>query len=183
MLIIRDLKITLGARTLFENASFQVNYGDRVALVGPNGAGKTTLFSIILKEREPDTGTVERDEWTMVGHLPQEAEGQDDETVLDVATGRVDELPQLVNVARGEMRFIGPRPLPASDQRHYTRPCHELRLKGVPGMTGLWQVAGRNERMFEEMCLLDYCYLCNRSAALDLRIIGRTLGLIFHRKV
>ena len=97
MLIIRDLKITLGARTLFENASFQVNYGDRVALVGPNGAGKTTLFSLILKQREPDAGTVERDEWTMVGYLPQEAEGHGDETVLDVATGRVDELPQLEN--------------------------------------------------------------------------------------
>jgi len=97
MLSIRDLKITLGARTLFENASFQVNYGDRVALVGPNGAGKTTLFSLILKQREPDTGTIERDEWTMVGYLPQEAEGHGDETVLDVATGRVDELPQLEN--------------------------------------------------------------------------------------
>ena len=97
MLIIRDLKITLGARTLFENASFQVNYGDRVALVGPNGVGKSTLFSIILKAREPDAGTVERDEWTMVGYLPQEAEGHGDETVLDVATGRVDELPQLEN--------------------------------------------------------------------------------------
>ncbi len=54
MLIIRDLKMTIGARTLFENASFQVNYGERVALVGPNGAGKTTLFSIILKQKEPD---------------------------------------------------------------------------------------------------------------------------------
>lgn len=97
MLQIRDLKITLGARTLFENASFQVNYGDRVALVGPNGAGKTTLFSIILKQREPDFGIVERDEWTMVGYLPQEAEGHGDETVLDVATGRVDELPELEN--------------------------------------------------------------------------------------
>ena len=97
MLIIRDLKITLGARTLFENASFQVNYGDRVALVGPNGAGKSTLFSLILKQREPDAGTVERDEWTMVGYLPQEAEGHGDETVLEVATGRVDELPQLEN--------------------------------------------------------------------------------------
>ena len=42
--------MTLGARVLFENASFQVNYGDRVALVGPNGAGKTTLFSLILKQ-------------------------------------------------------------------------------------------------------------------------------------
>jgi len=66
--------MTFGGRTLFENASFQVNYGERVALVGANGTGKTTLFSIILKEREPDAGTIERDEWTMVGHLPQEGE-------------------------------------------------------------------------------------------------------------
>src|SRR4249920_2378158 len=95
MLIIRDLKITLGARTLFENASFSVNYGERVALVGANGTGKSTLFSIILKQREPDTGVVERDEWTMVGYLPQEGEALGDETVLDVATGRVDELPAL----------------------------------------------------------------------------------------
>ena len=95
MLIIRDLKMTIGGRTLFENASFQVNYGERVALVGPNGAGKTTIFSLILKQKEPDSGTVERDEWTMVGYLPQEAEAQGDETMLDVATGRVEELPQL----------------------------------------------------------------------------------------
>ena len=95
MLTIRDLKMTFGGRTLFENASFQVNYGDRVALVGPNGAGKSTLFSIILKTRQPDAGTVERDEWTMVGYLPQEAEVIGDETVLDVATGKVEELPVL----------------------------------------------------------------------------------------
>src|SRR6201986_4477130 len=95
MLIIRDLKMTFGGRTLFENASFQVNYGERVALVGPNGACKTTLFSLILKQREADAGTIERDEWTMVGHLPQEGEALGDETVLDVATGRVEELPQL----------------------------------------------------------------------------------------
>jgi ATP-binding cassette subfamily F protein 3 len=95
MLIIRDLKMTIGARTLFENASFQVNYGERVALVGPNGAGKTTIFAIILKHQEPDSGAVERDEWTMVGYLPQEAEAHGDETILDIATGRVEELPQL----------------------------------------------------------------------------------------
>ena len=87
--------MTLGRRTLFENASFGVNYGDRVALVGPNGAGKTTLLSLILKQREPDAGSVERDEWTMVGYLPQEGEAHGDETVLDVGTGRVDELPLL----------------------------------------------------------------------------------------
>ena len=87
--------MTLGGRVLFEDASFGVTYGDRVGLVGPNGTGKTTLFSIILKHKEPDSGTVARDEWTMVGHLPQEAEAHGEETILDVATGRVDELPRL----------------------------------------------------------------------------------------
>src|SRR5215210_8299436 len=88
MLTIRDLKMSLGGRTLFENASFTVNHGDRVALVGPNGAGKSTLFSIILKRTVPNEGTVERDEWTMVGYLPQEGEAVGDESVIDVATGR-----------------------------------------------------------------------------------------------
>src|SRR5688572_18325535 len=88
MLTIRDLKMSVGGRTLFENASFQVNYGDRVALVGPNGAGKSTLFSIILKRQVPDEGVVERDEWTMIGYLPQEGEAVGNETVLQVATGR-----------------------------------------------------------------------------------------------
>ena len=100
--------MSLGGRVLFENASFEVNYGERVALVGPNGTGKTTLFSIILKQKEPDSGTVARDEWTMVGHLPQEAKAHGEETILDVATGRVDELPCLEAVARfggGWQRF------------------------------------------------------------------------------
>src|SRR6185369_12697644 len=95
MLTIQYLKLSLGGRTLFEGATFQVNYGERVALVGPNGAGKTTLFSLILKQREPDAGVIKRDEWTLVGHLPQESEALGEETVLDVATGRVDELPRL----------------------------------------------------------------------------------------
>jgi ATP-binding cassette subfamily F protein 3 len=73
----------------------QVNYGECVALVGPNGAGKSTLFSLILHRDDPDAGTIERDEWTMVGYLPQEGEAVGDETVLEVATGRVGELPQL----------------------------------------------------------------------------------------
>ncbi|MES2572236.1 MAG: ATP-binding cassette domain-containing protein, partial [Verrucomicrobiota bacterium] len=95
MLTIRDLKKTVGGRTLFENAAMQVNYGERVALVGPNGAGKSTLFSIILKTDDADTGSVERDEWTMVGYLPQESQVHGDETVMDLATGRAGELPAL----------------------------------------------------------------------------------------
>ncbi|MCC6234104.1 MAG: ABC-F family ATP-binding cassette domain-containing protein, partial [Verrucomicrobiales bacterium] len=95
MLTIRELKMSVGGRVLFEDASLQVTHGDRVALVGPNGAGKSTLFSLILHTREPDSGMIERDPWTMVGYLPQEAEALGDETVLDVATGRVEELPAL----------------------------------------------------------------------------------------
>jgi ATP-binding cassette subfamily F protein 3 len=95
MLTIRKLKKTLGGRTLFENADMQINYGERVALVGPNGAGKSTLFGLILKKDEPDAGTIERDEWTMIGHLAQEGEAIGEETVLDVATGRAGELQKL----------------------------------------------------------------------------------------
>ncbi|MEO6848898.1 MAG: ABC-F family ATP-binding cassette domain-containing protein [Chthoniobacterales bacterium] len=95
MLTIRNLKKTLGGRTLFEKAAMQVNYGERVALVGPNGAGKSTLFSLILKKDTPDEGTIDRDEWTMIGYLAQEGEVLGTETVLDVATGRANELPAL----------------------------------------------------------------------------------------
>ncbi len=93
----------------------------------------------------------------------------------------LDELPQLVNVARGEMRLVGPRPLPASDDGHYTRACHRLRLDGLPGMTGLWQVSGRNALTFDEMCLLDVYYTRNRSLALDVRIAWRTLRLLIQQ--
>src|SRR4051812_45630772 len=88
MLTIRDLKMSVGGRVLFENASFNVTHGDRVALVGPNGAGKSTLFNLILKKLVPDEGVVERDAWTFVGYLPQEGEAVGSETVLDLATGR-----------------------------------------------------------------------------------------------
>jgi ATP-binding cassette subfamily F protein 3 len=95
MLSIRELKMSVAGRTLFENASMQVNYGDRVALVGPNGAGKSTLFSLILKRNVPDEGAIDRDAWTMVGYLPQEGEAIGEETVLEVATGRAGEVPAL----------------------------------------------------------------------------------------
>ena len=64
MLNIRKLTKSVGGRTLFEDASFTVNYSERVALVGPNGAGKSTLFNIILGLDHADKGDVDRDEWT-----------------------------------------------------------------------------------------------------------------------
>ena len=95
MLTIRNLRKSHGGRVLFDSAAMQVNYGDHVALVGPNGAGKSTLFSIILKRDEPDAGTVQRDEWTMIGYLPQEGEAVGDETALDISTGRGGEVQTL----------------------------------------------------------------------------------------
>jgi ATP-binding cassette subfamily F protein 3 len=88
MLTIRKLKKSYGGRILFEGADLQINYGERVALVGPNGAGKSTIFRIILGDEEADKGTVERDEWTLTGFLPQESEDVGDYTVLEIATGR-----------------------------------------------------------------------------------------------
>lgn len=93
----------------------------------------------------------------------------------------IDEWPQLINVMRGEMRLVGPRPLPESDQGHYTRPGHALRLEGLPGMTGLWQVSGRNRLTFDEMCLLDFYYLCHRSVRFDLTLAARTFGVVFQQ--
>ena len=95
MLTIRNLTKSIGGRVLFEDASMTVNYGEKVVLVGPNGAGKTTLFSAILKTTDTDSGTIERDEWTMTGFLPQESEPIGDETIIEVATGRAGELAKL----------------------------------------------------------------------------------------
>ncbi|MBA2744416.1 MAG: ABC-F family ATP-binding cassette domain-containing protein, partial [Chthoniobacterales bacterium] len=98
----------MGGRTLFENATMTVNYGERVALVGPNGAGKSTLFNIILKKDTPDAGAVERDEWTMVGYLPQESAPVGDETVMDVATGRAGRTRKTAARARASSRCQRP---------------------------------------------------------------------------
>ena len=111
MLTIRKLKKTLGGRTLFEEADMQINYAERVALVGPNGAGKSTLFSLILKKDEADAGSIDRDEWTMIGHLAQEGESTGEETVLDVATGRVGELHALERQLK-ELEDAGQTDLP-----------------------------------------------------------------------
>lgn len=86
----------------------------------------------------------------------------------------IDELPQLWNVFRGEMRLVGPRPLPECDQHHYKHQGHQLRVHGLPGITGLWQVSGRNNLTFDEMCLLDSFYLCNASLRLDIRVCCQT---------
>jgi ATP-binding cassette subfamily F protein 3 len=88
MLTVSRLSKSFAGRILFEDASLQVNRGERIALIGPNGAGKTTLFLILLGLDEADTGEVALPRGVRVGFLPQENAPVGDETVLQVATAQ-----------------------------------------------------------------------------------------------
>ncbi len=89
MLTISQVSKAFAGRILFEDASLQVNRGDRVGLVGPNGAGKSTLFSLILGEASPDEGRVSVEKSATIGFLPQEHAPAGEETVLELACGKV----------------------------------------------------------------------------------------------
>ena len=82
----------------------------------------------------------------------------------------VDELPQIINVLRGEMSLIGPRPCTPGEYEQY-QPAQRARVNAVPGLTGLWQVSGKNRTTFEEMIRLDLHYAGHVSLPLDLKII------------
>ncbi len=91
----------------------------------------------------------------------------------------VDELPQLINVIRGEMSLVGPRPLPVAESDQI--PDRYLaRFRVRPGVTGPWQVLGRSEIPFEEMLKLDYTYVTNWTIGDDIKLLIRTLGAISH---
>jgi lipopolysaccharide/colanic/teichoic acid biosynthesis glycosyltransferase len=86
----------------------------------------------------------------------------------------LDELPQLLNVLKGEMSLVGPRPPLAVEVEQY-QPWHKQRISVPPGMTGLWQVSGRSELTFDEMVLLDIYYIEHWSPWLDFTILLRTI--------
>ena len=89
----------------------------------------------------------------------------------------LDELPQLFNVLRGDMSLVGPRPT-SFDARTYTL-WHTARLEAAPGITGLWQISGRNALDFDARLRLDIAYLRHQSLWLDVRILVRTIGCVF----
>jgi lipopolysaccharide/colanic/teichoic acid biosynthesis glycosyltransferase len=98
----------------------------------------------------------------------------------------VDELPQLINVLRGEMSLVGPRPCTPYEFDLFA-PRHKRRCEAPPGLTGLWQVSGKNRTTFEEMINLDLYYAEHKSLWLDLKIIVLTvpaiLALVWEMKV
>jgi len=89
----------------------------------------------------------------------------------------LDELPQLLNVIRGEMSLVGPRPL-IPDENRFVKDWAQKRLELRPGMTGLWQVLGRNDIPFDEMVRLDYLYVNTWSLWNDVRLMARTLPAV-----
>jgi lipopolysaccharide/colanic/teichoic acid biosynthesis glycosyltransferase len=89
----------------------------------------------------------------------------------------LDELPQLINVLLGEMSLVGPRPALPYEVAEYEN-WHRARLATLPGMTGLWQVSGRNQLSFEEMIDLDLEYIRTWTPGSDLRILARTIPVV-----
>ena len=91
----------------------------------------------------------------------------------------LDELPQLINVVKGEMSLVGPRPTSFEPSTYSF--WHTYRLEVTPGVTGLWQIKGRNETNFDERLRLDIEYIRRRSFVLDLKILLQTVPTVLRR--
>jgi exopolysaccharide production protein ExoY len=93
----------------------------------------------------------------------------------------IDELPQLINILRGEMSVVGPRPIVIEEAHHYGPAIMDY-LSVRPGLTGLWQVSGRNDVGYRERVHLDQMYVRNRSFLGDMQIILRTVRVVLLQK-
>jgi ATP-binding cassette subfamily F protein 3 len=121
MLTVAGLSKTFGGRELFDDVSFTIQAGERIAVTGPNGAGKSTLLKIILGKEEPDTGEVTFMRGTRVGYLPQEAEAIGNEIVLEIAVPHEHEHDgQFIAKAKQILDSLGFK------QSDYDRPAREL---------------------------------------------------------
>ncbi|MDP3176043.1 MAG: sugar transferase [Phenylobacterium sp.] len=117
-----------------------------------------------------------REEWTRIRKL------RDDPRVTPAGRflrrASLDELPQLINILRGDMGLVGPRPIMEEEIALYG--VHLRHYCAVrPGMTGLWQVSGRNQLSFRRRVVMDVAYVRRRRLALDLKILARTLPVVF----
>jgi lipopolysaccharide/colanic/teichoic acid biosynthesis glycosyltransferase len=152
---------------------------ERIGFLGK----KFTLLKFRTMKPDSDTGVHE-------AHVAGIMDGDRPMTKLDargdarvIPLGRVlrsagiDELPQLINVLRGEMSLVGPRPcLPCEYDRHL--PWQKERFRTLPGLTGLWQVSGKNRTTFNEMIDLDMQYVRAQSPWLDFKILLKTIPVL-----
>tara|TARA_Y100000589_G_scaffold246514_1_gene234300 strand:- start:31 stop:465 length:435 start_codon:yes stop_codon:yes gene_type:complete len=89
----------------------------------------------------------------------------------------LDELPQFINIIRNEMSLIGPRPIVEEEKKRYGNDLKEV-FSIRPGITGLWQVSGRNKLSYKRRILLDLIYVRNKNFSMDFNILIRTIGVI-----
>jgi putative initial sugar transferase len=94
----------------------------------------------------------------------------------------IDEFPQFINVLRGEMSFIGPRPILDKELKEYTEDEQKLLLSVKPGITGMWQVSGRSDVYYPERCEMELYYPRNQSFKLDVKIFLLTIKQVLTRK-
>jgi lipopolysaccharide/colanic/teichoic acid biosynthesis glycosyltransferase len=93
----------------------------------------------------------------------------------------LDEIPNTVNVLRGEMSLVGPRPLPVRDYA-LLEEWHRKRYLVLPGMTGLWQISGRSNLSFDDLVRYDFYYLDNWSIWLDISILAKTIPAVLAQR-
>jgi len=93
----------------------------------------------------------------------------------------LDELPQILNVMRGDMSLVGPRPLWVEEALQ-CKGWTKKRLDIMPGITGLWQVTGRSDIPFDEMVKLDYMYVTGWSLSWDVKLLLQTLPAVYHKR-
>ena len=153
------------AFTMFKFRSMRVDGGSDIH--------KNYVTRLIKGEISPETEggkplkVTEDPRITKVGHLLRKTS--------------IDELPQILNVLRGEMSLVGPRPCLPYEFEIY-QDWHKKRLSVRPGITGLWQVTGRSEVAFEDMVLLDLYYAYNRSISMDMNILYETVFAVLAKK-
>jgi lipopolysaccharide/colanic/teichoic acid biosynthesis glycosyltransferase len=161
----------------------------------PTAVGKSGRHFRMYKFRSMITGAssaIHKEFVTRMikGELTQDASGKPLKIVNDPRVtwiGRIlrktsmDEIPQLLNVLKGEMSLVGPRPCLPYEYEVY-KDWHKKRTAVRPGITGLWQVVGRSEVSFEDMILLDLYYIYNRSFQLDLTILFETIFVVIKKK-
>ena len=154
----RDRRVGLGEREfgMFKFRSMYTDAGDRQAGLEAVNEASGPLFKIKDDPRVTRVGKILR-------------------------RYSLDELPQVLNVLRGEMSLVGPRPLPLRDYVQLEE-WHRKRYLVLPGMTGLWQVSGRIELTFDDLVRLDFYYLENWSIWLDISILAKTLPAVVARR-
>jgi lipopolysaccharide/colanic/teichoic acid biosynthesis glycosyltransferase len=152
---------------------------ERIGFLGK----RFTLFKFRTMVVGADTSAHEQHVARLIdGNVPMtKLDARGDARLIPVArllrAAGLDELPQLINVLRGEMSLVGPRPCLPSEYNRY-QPWQMERFHALPGLTGLWQVTGKNRTTFNEMIDCDIRYVRTRSLWLDLKIMLKTIPAV-----